>query len=304
MAEPSESAAESAPAAESAKRRKSPFRRLVRRWLVFAGFLYIAWCVTLYFYQDKMLFPADLAPLPTPALYDRTTVELRVDIGGGEQAVAWFMPALASDPVKPAPLVIYFHGNAEIIDYQSTAVEGYRKLGCAVLLPEYRGYGRSGGKPSEEGILADSVRFFDQAIKRPDVDAARVLIHGRSLGGGPAAQLAGARKPRGLILESTFSSVAAMAHDYLAPECLARNPFRTDRVLAGLDVPVLIFHGTDDDIIPVWHGRALRDLAKNGTYVEYVCGHNDFPGDANEDAYWEDIASFLNRAGVIGEATH
>jgi len=299
MVETSENAAGPLSAADSAGRRKSPIRRLVVRWLVFAAVLYVAWCATLYFYQDKMLFPADLAPAPTPSLYDRTTEELRVDIGGGEHAVAWFIPALPRDSSKPAPLVVYFHGNAEIIDYQTTAVEGYRKLGCAVLLPEYRGYGRSGGKPSEAGILADSIRFFDQATKRPDVDPVRVVIHGRSLGGGPAAQLAGARKPRALILESTFISVAVMAHGYLAPECLARNPFRTDRVLAGLDVPVLIFHGTHDDIIPVRHGRALRDLAQNGAYVEYDCRHNDFPGDANEDAYWDEIARFLSRAGVI-----
>lgn len=299
MAEPCESAAESPRKIDPPARRGASIRRLARRWLVFAAVLYVAWCVTLYFYQDTMLFPADLAPAPTAVRYDRTTEELRVDIGGGEHAIAWFMPALARDSGKLAPLVIYFHGNAEIIDYQSTVVEGYRKLGCSVLLPEYRGHGRSGGKPSEKGILADAVRFFNEIVKRPDVDSSRVVMHGRSLGGGPAAQLAGARRPRALILESTFTSVAVMARGYLAPQFLAQNPFRTDRVLAGLDVPVLIFHGTHDDIIPVWHGRALRDLAQNGVYVEYDCRHNDFPGDANEDAYWNEIAGFLKRAGVI-----
>ena len=202
----------------------------------------------------------------------------------------------------PAPLVVFFHGNAELIDYQSTIVEGYRRLGCSVLLPEYRGYGRSAGKPSEQAIVADAVRFYDEITRRPDVDPSRIVFHGRSLGGGPAAALAARRSAKALVLESTFTSVADMASAYLAPSFLVKNKFHTDRVLPTLEIPVLIFHGTRDDIIPVAHGRRLRDLATHGTYVEYDCKHNDFPGDENEDAYWEQVAAFLRGAGVLANA--
>ncbi|MFH1416958.1 MAG: alpha/beta hydrolase [Planctomycetota bacterium] len=287
------------PATDDANK-KPPLKRLLRRVLVSLAIFYVAWCGILYLYQDKLLFPVDMAPDPLPLLYDATTDEITIDTEDG-QSVAFFMPAFQSSPERPAPAVIFFHGNAELIDYQSTAVEGYRKLGCSVLLPEYRGYGRSDGKPGERVIVADALRFYDELLKRADVDKSRIVIHGRSLGGGPAAQLAGRRDCQALILESSFYSAAAMAYKYGAPAFLVKHPFRTDRVLETLDTPVLIFHGTNDDIIPVAHGRKLRDIARNGRYVEYDCKHNDFPGRNNEEGYWGEIAVFLEQTGIIEE---
>ena len=90
-----------------------------------------------------------------------------------------------------------------------------------------------------------------------------------------------------------------MAHEYFAPAFLARHPFRTDRVLAELDLPLLLFHGRRDDIIPVSHGRALRDVAPDARYVEYDCRHNDFPGGTNLREYWREIGTFLRDHGII-----
>lgn len=276
-------------------------KRLLWRVLRLVGVLYVVWCVVLYFYQDKLLFPAYLAPDPLPTkLYDARSKSITIETDEG-RSEAWFVPALWASAEKPAPVVVYFHGNAELIDYQSTTVDGYRAMGWSVLLPEYRGYGRSDGTPGERTIVADAVRFYDELVKRPEVDAGRIILHGRSVGGGPAAQLAARRPCRGLILESTFTSVVDMASKYFAPAALVKNPLRTDQVLPTLDVPVLIFHGTRDNIIPVAHGRRLKDLAKNAKYIEYNCRHNDFPGDDNEASYWREIAAFLQRAASAVE---
>ncbi len=286
---------ESAPAGRRRRLRQRPWFRL----LVFLAVLYVAWCATLFVLQDWLLFSADMAPRPLPLPYSARTVQLERPLDGGGHVVAWFVPAPGLGAERPAPLAVFFHGNAEIIDYQHTIIEGYQHLGCSVLLPEYRGYGRSAGKPSEAGIVEDALYFYDQIVKRPDVDASRLVIHGRSLGGGPAARLAVARRPPAMILESTFTSAAAMAHRYYAPMFLARSPFRVDRVLESLDAPVLLFHGTHDDIIPVSPGRRLREIARDVQYVEFDCAHNDFPGDGNEEEYWREIAEFLVRHGVI-----
>ena len=233
------------PSAPSPLRKRTWFRALV-----FLSVLYVAWCTTLFFYQDKMLFPADLAAEPMPMRYSDSTVELTRDIPGGGKVIAWFIPAFDVGTGRPPPLVIFFHGNAEIIDHQQDTIERYRRMGCSLLLPEYRGYGRSDGTPSETAIVDDALYFHALALERSDFDKTRIFFHGRSLGGGPAAQLAARRRPRLLILESTFKSAAAMAHKYYAPAFITRNPFRTDRVLASLDIPVLIFHGTNDNLIP------------------------------------------------------
>lgn len=282
-----------------AVRPKSFLRQSIRRIGVFVGMFLVAWWTTLYFYQDKLLFARDLAPDPLPRLYDVSTELLSIDTPEGK-SVAFFIPAPKHGAtVKRSPAVVFFHGNAEIIDFQDDIVEGYRVLGCSVLLPEFRGYGRSDGTPSEEAIVADADAFYKMLIERTDVDPERIVFHGRSLGGGPAAQLAALHTPRVLILQSTFKSVAAMASKYGAPSFLARNPFRTDLVLEMLDIPVMILHGTHDDIIPVEHGRALRRLARRPTYVEYDCRHNDFPGNGNDEDYWNKIAAFLTQNGVL-----
>ena len=287
-----------AAAPEPAPRPKPFYSRLWFRVVLYAVVAYAVWCAVLYYSQDNIIFPADLAAPMRPKPIYESTVVTRLDVDGGGQVESWFIPAPGVDPSAPGPVVVFFHGNAETIDYHDHTIEGYHRLGLSVLLPEYRGYGRAAGRPSQDGIVADAVRFIDLMRERPDVDPRRMVIHGRSLGGGVAAQVAARREPAALILESTFTSLATMAYGFGAPAFLAKHPFRTDRVIRELDLPVLIFHGSADTIIPVHHGRKLRDLARDARYTEFGCGHNDLPGRANHEAYWAEIRSRLEDAGV------
>lgn len=277
---------------------KSPLKRWWFRAMVYVVVGYIAWCIILYLYQDRLLFPAEAVSAPRTTPKDAEIISVHAKDGG--RCVSWFIPAESGERAKAAPVVIYFHGNAELIDDQESVVAGYRRLGVSVFLPEYPGYGRSAGKPSQKSIGEVACGFFDALVQRPDVDRSRIVFHGRSIGGGVAADLATRRKPAALILESTFSSVARMALSYGAPPFLVKSPFRTDLAIARMDIPMLIFHGTQDNIIPVAHGRRLRDAAPKATYVEYNSGHNDFPGAGNEQAYWSEIRKFLRGAGIAG----
>jgi fermentation-respiration switch protein FrsA (DUF1100 family) len=275
--------------------------RVALRVLIYICTAYVAWCVALYFFQDHLLFPADMAPAPATRedRYDRRTSVIRLPIETGGEVVAWFVPAPRAGDAQPAPVAIFFHGNAEIIDYLDEIVDPYRKLGLSVYLPEYRGYGRSAGKPDEAGMIGDAVRFYDELVKRPDVDKERIVIHGRSLGGGPACALASQRPCRALVLQSVFTSAADMAKKYFAPGFLAKHPFHNDRILPTLDVPVFISHGTYDEIIPVAHARTLAGLARHATLVEYPCTHNGFPGEGKEEDYWQRIEAFLRDADAL-----
>jgi fermentation-respiration switch protein FrsA (DUF1100 family) len=284
------------------RKRLSLRQRIVRRVVFYAVVPYVLYCLALFFYQDKLLFPADMAGPPLPLGYPtKTTITLTREVAGVGEVIAWFMPSPATVAGKAAPVVIFFHGNAELIDSQMDSIEGYHNLGCSVLLPEFRGYGRSKGRPSEAAILDDATYFYDELIKRPDVDKTRIVMHGRSLGGGPASILATLRPAKALILQSTFTSAASMASHYGAPGFLVTSPFRVDRAVEQLDIPMLLFHGTNDDIIPVSNGRALAELSHSEVYVEFDCNHNSFPGDEIVEAYWAAIASFLKSAGIAGD---
>jgi len=285
-------------AAGTAKRRGG-MKRVGRKIMWYLVLGYALWCALLYVAQDRMLFLPRQAAAPLPAPPEGVEC-LTVPLDRGGVVEAWFFPAPGANSSAPAPAVVFFHGNAELIDHQDPIVAGYRRLGVSVLLPEYRGYGRSAGKPSQTAILQDNLRFLDMLAKRPDVDPKRIVYHGRSLGGGPACDLAAHREPAALVLESTFASVASMARKYLVPTVLAKHPFRNDRVVGELAAPALILHGSRDRVIPVRHGRKLKRLAPDARYVEFDAGHNDFPGEGNEQAYWEAVGAFLAEAEITG----
>jgi hypothetical protein len=168
-----------------------------------------------------------------------------------------------------------------------------------VFLPEYRGYGRSAGAPSEAAIVEDFVEFHERLVARPDVDASRIVYHGRSLGGGAVCSLARVRPPAAMILQSTFESVPAVARRYLVPRFLVLDPFDNLEVVRSMDARLLVIHGRRDTTIPFAHGRTLSSAARNGRLVAYDAGHNDCPPRGQVTEYWEEIRRFLVDAEII-----
>lgn len=276
-----------------------PSRRRMLQYILILPILYILYCAVLYLVQDRFVFPRDLLPRPRAAGQFPPDVN-PVTLNAGTEAApviveAWFLPPLRPAP-GPAPAVICFHGNAELIDSAVDSVHDWRRRGYAVLLPEYRGYGRSGGQPSQAALTEDAVRFYDILAARPDIDPERILFHGRSIGGGIACQLAAVRPPAAMVLESTFTSAASFTWSLGAPPFLARHPFRSDRILPTLDRPVLFLHGIQDDIVPIAHSRTLHRLTPGSALVELDGGHNDFPRDAR--LYRAAIDAFLASHGL------
>jgi fermentation-respiration switch protein FrsA (DUF1100 family) len=273
-------------------------RRRMLAWVagVVLGAL-LLWWGGAWFLQRSVLFPRDLArPRPDAKRRVEGLVERWIDTPEG-RVESWLVPAAGASAERPAPAVVFFHGNAETIDDQVPLAGAYARLGVIVLLPEYRGYGRSAGSPSEEAIVGDAARFLDDLLARPDVDRARVVFHGRSVGCGVALALARRRAPAALVLESPFRSVAAMAIRVGVPPFLVRDPFDNEAALEALDVPALLFHGRCDRVVPYEHSVALAAVAKRATLVTYDCDHNDLPPD--EEAHWDRIASFLSEHGVL-----
>ena len=273
---------------------------LGRLFLISVVVTYLGSLVVFSFFQRKILFPRHLAaPLVTAGQGVEGLERWWLDTPEG-RVEAWWIPAAGASPEDPRPAVIFCHGNAELIDYWPEELSGYRRLGIGLLLPEYRGYGRSAGSPSQEAITADLVAFHDRLAALPEVDAKRIVHHGRSIGGGAACALSAERKPKALILQSTFTSIRSMAARYLVPGFLVKDPLDNLAVVRGYTGPVLIIHGRQDDLIPFAHAEELAAAAKDGKLIEYACDHNTCPPDP--DRYWRDLEAFLKRAGILAAA--
>ena len=244
-------------------------------------------------FQRLLLFPRHaVREVPAPQIAELDTLHIETDEGEVE---AWFLPGRGVSVDHPGPLVIFAHGNAEVIDHWAEKLQPYRARGMSVLLAEYRGYGRSAGDPSQAEIVGDYVRFYDLALERSDVDPQRVVFHGRSLGGGVVCGLARERSPAALILQSTFTSVAD-ASPWWAWSALSLDPFDNLACVSELDAPLLVIHGREDTLIPVSHAERLHAAADDATLVLYDAGHNDLP--PSNTAYWADIDAFLSASGL------
>lgn len=210
---------------------------------------------------------------------------------------AWFLPGRGVSPATPGPVVLFAHGNAELIELWPEALEPYRRLGISLLLPEYRGYGRSAGTPSEQAIGEDVRAFFERLLARPDVDPRRVVLHGRSLGGGVVCGLAASHPPAAMVLQSTFTSIPDVARRWLIPPLFVADRFETLEVVRGLECPILVVHGERDAVVPFSHGQRLAAASPRARLVRYDADHNDCPPDW--DTFWRDIEAFLREAGVV-----
>jgi fermentation-respiration switch protein FrsA (DUF1100 family) len=256
------------------------------------------WVALVWLLQRRVVFPLRVAePPPGPTLAEtRPAAQAWHRESPAGPVEAWFLPADQASDQDPAPSVIFAHGNAELIDHNQEVANFYHDLGLNVLLPEYRGYGRSAGSPSQAAIVSDFTAFYDKLIEQPEVDPKRIVFHGRSLGGGVVAQLATQREPDAWILESSFTSVAAMARGFGVPRFMVRDPFEVKSVVAAYQGPLLILHGTRDEVVPIAHARALHEASPTSTLRTYPVGHNEGMPPAQA---WQDIAAFLQDARII-----
>lgn len=259
------------------------------RRVILAFFAFVALYLGAVFVgQRSLLFPRPgLARAPArPA--DATSSWLATSAGRVE---TWYLPPKTES--DPAPLLIYFHGNGEVIDYLPAYFDEPRSWGMAVMLVEYPGYGRSEGAPSEASITSAALAAFDWAARQKHIDASRIVAHGRSLGGAAATIVAAKRPVAALVLESTFTSVRSFAHRFLVPEFFVRDPFDSLSLLRTYAGPTLLFHGDRDEVIPFEHGEALARAARRGRFHRLGCGHNDCP------AQWAVIRGFLLEHSIL-----
>jgi fermentation-respiration switch protein FrsA (DUF1100 family) len=184
----------------------------------------------------------------------------------------------------------FFHGNAEDLGDIEPHLRTLRDNGFAVFAADYPGYGHSTGRPSEKSLCASARVARDYLRKELKVPAARTILFGRSLGGGPAVQMATEERVGGLVLQSAFTSVFRVMTRW---SVLPFDQFRNERKMAQINSPVLVMHGRADEVISFHHGESLFAAAPEPKQSLWVAGamHNDFLGVAGR-SYWDALRDF------------
>lgn len=198
-------------------------------------------------------------------------------------------------PLEGAPAaVLFLHGNAGNVTHRVRHIRAWRAAGASILVIDYRGYGRSEGRPSEAGLYEDALAGY-RYLKGRGYQPEQIVVHGESLGTVAAAHVASIEPVAGLILEAPFPSARAAAHTVLpllGP--LLVWGFDLKSRLARVAAPLLVIHGEQDEVIPFRLGRAVFEAAPQPKEFWAIpnAGHNDIPETAGP-AYPERLRSFL-----------
>ena len=230
-------------------------------------------------FQRQMVFPGpqgvDESLLSDVAKQVGAT-ELHIPTEDGETLYGWHRTAVHTGPRR---VLLYFHGNASSLLAQVELQNLLLSEGWDFVGIHYRGYPVSTGVPSEAGLHKDAAAAWQWATSELDTDPGRVAIHGRSLGGGVAVQLAAGVSPGALVLESTFTSIVDLAkqhYPWLPVGSMLQHRFMTRDLAGKLSCPLLVAHGAADSIIDVRHGKELARLFHADQYIEVPrIDHND-----------------------------
>lgn len=262
--------------------------------IIFA--FYLVYIVLMFALQRPMMYPGAGFRRGSHDLPDLTGIDqiwLKVD---HYKVEAWYIPPISKPSSGKNPVLIFTHGNGEVIDYWPANLRGFNKLGFGVLLVEYPGFGRSKGNPSMKSITQTMIAAYDVITERSDIDSSKVVLMGRSLGGGAACLLAKHRPVAAMILTSTFASIADMARRLLIPTFLILDPYDNTAIVSDFKKPLLIFHGEMDQVVPYRHGVILSSAAPHSRFITYPDDHN-LPRDWGR--FWVDVEHFLKEEGII-----
>lgn len=259
---------------------------------------YLAFLLLLRVSESRLLYAPGSSRTLTPAPPGLGLAPERVEIpsGDGVSLVAWVIRAPATDTAGRWLLIC--HGNAGNLSDAGRPdhYAGLRALGLNLLAFDYRGYGESGGIPSEAGLYRDAEAAYEYLRDTLGIPPERIVLFGHSLGSAVAVDLATRVPAAGLVLDGALISVIARAQEvypYVPVRWVARSRFASIEKIGRVTIPKLFLHARQDDVVPIAHGRRLYDAAPSPkTFVALAGGHGD-AFEADSAGYFGAIASFL-----------
>jgi len=248
---------------------------------------YIALTAVVYVAQRSLMYFPDTAHVLPAAAGLPEAEEVPLTAGDGVRIAAWHVP-----PRDGKPVILYFHGNGGALRFRVTRFRRLIADGIGLVALEYRGYGGSGGNPSEQGLIADAQAAYHFAAGH--YPPQQLVLWGESLGSGVAIALAADRPVGRVILEAPFTSAVALGarhYWYLPVRLLMKDQFRSDLRIGKVKAPLMIMHGVNDRVVPYAMGEQLFELANKPKHLARFLdgGHEDLDDNGGLDA----VARFL-----------
>lgn len=246
-----------------------------------------------YITQDRLIFYPSSQLSSTPDNIGLPYEDILLTTPDGVNLHGWYIPA-----ENPRGILLFLHGNAGNISHRLASLKIFNGLGLSTLIIDYRGYGGSTGSPSEQGTYIDAETAWNYLVTERGHDPGEIILFGRSLGAAIAARLASQVAPAGIILESAFTSLKALAEEYypyMPVGLLLRSRYSTEEHLGAVNTPLLIIHSNEDELISYKHAESLLETAgKNGQLHTIKGGHNEgFL--LSENGYIQAIRQFIDR---------
>ena len=259
---------------------------------------YAGVCGYMYLFQGRFLFKPTREIEATPAAIDLEYEDVTLTAADGVRLHGWFVPH-----PHPRAVVLYFHGNRGNISQRLESLRIFHRLKLSTFILDYHGYGRSGGRPSEQATYLDAQAAWDYLLHDRAVRPADIIVFGRSLGAAVASWLITRQRPAAAVIESTFTSlpdVAAETYPLLPARWLSRFHYNTLENLRRALCPVLIAHSRDDAVISFQHGKRLYEaVVGRKDFLEMEGGHKDGFITSGDD-YLRALEGFLQQ--VLGAA--
>jgi len=246
---------------------------LVQMTLFILVSIYLLVCLLLYISQEKFIFfPAKLSP-NYPFSQFKNFDEVLFPVSENVT-----IHALHFNVDNSKGIVLYFHGNARGLESWGFAAEEFVEQGYEVLMPDYRGYGKSSGTINEQGFYSDANYIYKYLLDKYKEE--NIIIYGRSLGTGIACELARQSNPKMLVLVTPYLSIVKLsqkAMPILPISLLLKFRFENDKKIDQIKCPIHIFHGTKDELIPLDHAVKLASLSGQQSILTIIEGseHNN-----------------------------
>lgn len=264
--------------------------RKLWRWLQIIAVVYIVCGIALYFLQDKFLFHPSTLSAEHAFKFNQPFEEIYLPVDGEKNLsiVRFTVPDTVCKGV-----VLYFHGNRKNIERYAPYASSFTRNNYEVWMMDYPGFGKSTGERTEDILYKDALMLYKMARARFSGDS--IILYGKSLGSGVAAQLASVRECKRLMLETPYYSIDALASHYafMYPVSLMLHyHFPTNEYFSQLKTPVTLLHGTDDEVVPFSQSEHLLKIAPQGSELIAIDKgkHNDL---ADHKTFQEKIDSVL-----------